>query len=479
MPKTSQQKVRNLNLDLRNYRTVPQKREEDAIRAMITIKPDRFYAVMESIIENGYMPTENIIVVNDGSKLIVKEGNRRIAALKLIHGHYKAIDFGIPANIIDKISKLEKTWEKENSEIPCAIFDISESERADKVVALSHGKGEKASRDPWSSVARARHNRDVNGVSEPALDLLEKYLEIGSNLNDDQRDRWSGEFPLSILQESLRLLFIRYGFSTIAELVANYPKSDKKPDIENLIRDIGLDSLTFKIIRDPNTDFAVNYGCSKKESTPPTTKPDSPDPNNPTTPDTNDTAKNGSNNDESNGDPNGNGKSGSQNSKQDSRKRAYASNDPRSVIKQLKDFIPKGDNREKVVTLKDEMTKLKIAATPIAFCFLLRSLFEISARAYSKDHNISLDKPPKKDKSAQQKTLLELLKEIKDHLISHSTDRDFVKVLHGAITELDKPSGILSVTSMNNLVHNPFFTIQPNDICTLFSNIFPLLKAMN
>ena len=89
MPTTAQIEVSKLKLDLKNFRTVPQKKEADAIKAMISIKPDRFFAVMESIIEDGYLPTENIIVLKDGTDNIVKEGNRRIAALKLIHGLYK------------------------------------------------------------------------------------------------------------------------------------------------------------------------------------------------------------------------------------------------------------------------------------------------------------------------------------------------------------------------------------------------------
>lgn len=50
MPTTSQMEVSKLKLDLKNFRTVPQKKESDAIKAMISIKPDRFFAVMESII---------------------------------------------------------------------------------------------------------------------------------------------------------------------------------------------------------------------------------------------------------------------------------------------------------------------------------------------------------------------------------------------------------------------------------------------
>jgi hypothetical protein len=51
--------------------------------------------------------------------------------------------------------------------------------------------------------------------------------------------------------------------------------------------------------------------------------------------------------------------------------------------------------------------------------------------------------------------------------------------LHGALTDLASPESILSVMSMNQLVHNPKFSVRASDISTMFGNIFPLLEAMN
>ena len=54
-----------------------------------------------------------------------------------------------------------------------------------------------------------------------------------------------------------------------------------------------------------------------------------------------------------------------------------------------------------------------------------------------------------------------------------------IKELHGAMAELATQDGILSVTSLNQLVHNPKFTVDETHISSLFGNIFPLLQAMN
>lgn len=458
--------ISKLSLDLKNYRTVPQKKEADAIKAMIAIKSDKFYAIMESIIEDGYLPTENIILLKTGSKYVVKEGNRRIAALKLIHGFHKIEDFNIKTSIITSISDLDKAWKKANSMVPCTIFNESEEELADKVVALAHGKGEKASRDEWSSVATARHNRDAKGVSEPALDLLEKYLKFGNNLNNLQRERWAGEYPLTVLHEALRVIHPRLGYRSTSELVQQYPKIKHVSSIEKLAMDIGLETVHFKTIRNTIVDFAVNYGAepiidtslsssnNTSLSVSPTAdfntsksqKPSKSETNSTTLPPVKPSPK------------------------------AFAVNDPKNVSTILKRFNPRGD-RAKVVTLRDELKKLDIAKNPIAFCFLLRSMFEISAKAYCKENAINLKHPSKNGKPAKDKTLAELLREVNKNLIAK--DGSKAKELHGATTEITRKEGILSVTSMNQLVHNETFSVQPPDICTLFGNIFPLVDAMN
>lgn len=488
MPTTSSQEFSKLSLDLKNYRTVPQKKEKDAIKAMITIKPERFHAVVKSIIENGFLPTENIIVLKDGDKLTVREGNRRVAALKIIHGSYKVSDFDLPADIVTLIKGIDASWKKDNLKIPCAIYSKEESDIADKVVALAHGKGEQASRDKWTSVATARHNRDAKGISEPALDLLEKYIKVGKNLTDDQKERWAGDYPLTVLAEAVRFLYSRLNFKSIIEFVNKYPKITDVNKVENLIRDIGLEQLGFKQIRDDHNDFVVSYGFQPIIVPSPATPIAATPSAGATQPNTNGAIQPiitiGATQ------PNTNSGAtqpivsvGTTPSpiplKSTAVKKAAATNDPKHVATLLKSLIIKGNNRDKVVQLREEIKKLDILKTPIAFCFLLRSMFEISAKAYCVDHSISEIKPAKSGKPPQTKTLAEILKEITKHLTDNSSDKILVKSLHGAITEISKPAGILSVTSMNQLVHNPSFSVIPSDICTLFSNIFPLLKELN
>lgn len=478
MSKTGQIEVKKLCLDLHNFRTMPQKSENDAINAMLSIKPDRFYAVMESIIKDNYLPTENIIVIEDTKALIVKEGNRRIAALKLIHGFIDADDFDIPISIKNKIKKIDSSWKRNNRRVPCTIFTKEDIDKVNKIINLAHGKGEKASRDSWNSVARARHNRDVNHAVEPALDLLEKYLLMGKNLTEQQKERWSGDYNLTVLEEAIRKIVLRLEIKNIIELSQQYPTLKFRSHLEDIMRDIGMGLLGFKEIRKENDDFGTYYEIpllkepevlQKEKNIEENTKNNSEQSQN-----INNKCKSKCSSINLNKNETGSSSQCSVSETKSTPKKAYAINDTRQVSNLLKKFCPRGENRAKIVTLRNEMKELKIPKNPMAFCFLLRSIFEISAKIYSEEHGISLI-----NKKEHPKTLGELLKDITNDLTANNTKKDVVKLLHGAMTEIDKPHGLLSVTSMNQLVHNPSFSIQSSDISILFGNVFPLLEYMN
>ena len=465
MPTTRPLHIKRLKLDLSNFRTVPQKNEEDAIHAMISSDPDWFWALMESILKDGYLPTENIIVLKkkkSGNEFIVKEGNRRIGALKCIF-HLITLRKPFPPNHIkDQIKNISNDWKKNNLEVPCAIYEPEEAAHVDKIVSLIHGKGEKAGRRGWNALARARHNRDKNSASEPALDLLEKFLEKGKNLTSPQRERWGGDYPVTVLDEAIKRFAPNLGFTSSRELSEQYPRKIKERDaVENILLAIGTLEIKFPVLR-KNSDnyFHEKYGIpsNKNGDEPPSGKPST-----------------GKSQDH---DPSSNKPEQEKSTTKDRKTKALPLNDPKNVIRALRSFSPKGNNREKIVTLKNEAQKLDLSYHPHAFCFLLRSMFEISAKVFCKDHartsGLKYTKPDGTDK-----TLEKVLRDITSHLTKNNTDKQMQRKLHGAMAELGTKNGFLSVTSMNQLIHNQNFSINEIHIATLFANIFPLLEEMN
>lgn len=366
------------------------------------------------------------------------------------------------------------------------IYGIEEADLVEKIVNLTHAKGEKASRDPWTSVAKARQNRNEKGGTELGLDLLESYLKNGRNINQSQKDRWGGDYPITVLDEALRKVSARIGCISVSDLVKTYPKIDYREQLEDLLLDIGLKQLGYEQIRDKDVDFLPSYGFESKSefvgvadtpaenassvckekvaaatvntkqhivspNTPPHSSPDSCLGGNndlPVTP------------------------------KSPLRSPAMQLGTEKSVKASLKKFTPRGDNRQKVAAIKSEMIELKIAKTPMAFCFLLRSALEISAKEFCVENKIETDKPTKNG-GRQDKTLSELLNAVVKKLTDDGKNKGMQKVMYGVQAELVKPDGVLLVTSLNQLVHNSTFSIPVGDICTIFGNIFPLLEAMN
>lgn len=483
MPKTVETPVQDLVIDLQNFRTVEQPNDIQAILAMISIDGEKFWALMESLLEDGYLPTENIIVVENGpngSELLVKEGNRRIAALKLIHGYLPTSEVPIPESILEKITKLSNEWKSDNKQVPCAIYPAKDAVLVDKIVTLTHGKGENAGRAQWNAVARARHNRNSNKISEHGLDLLEKYLVHGENLNKLQAKRWAGDYKLSVLDEAIGKVASRFGVKSGPELARNYPAINHKSALDDIMRDIGVEIITFTTLRSAG-DFLAEYLPQ------PTTQEPDTKTNSATSSPASAAATKASNEPATNANASGATSTSSGTSTPTStatspatkKPTAIALDDPRMVMRALKKFVPLGNNRQKVVTLRDEAKRLKLDKNPIAFCFLLRSMFEISAKAYCVDHVATNSSLSFKKPNGDEKSLIVVLKDITQHLTQNNQDKTMVKVLHGATAELARPEGLLSVTSMNQLVHHPSFSVAPKDIAILFGNIFPLLETLN
>ena len=459
MPTTTSLSVQDLKLDLRNFRTVPQSNEATAISALISINPDWFWALTESLLSDGYHPTENILVLaggKGGTDMEVKEGNRRVAALKLIFGYARRSLVIVPSNIETMISSLSDEWKNANRIVPCAVYQQNEIAAVDRIVQLTHGKGEKAGRDRWGSVPKARHNRDHNGESEPGLDLLEKYLKHGQNITPYQKQRWAGEYSLTVLVEAITRLAPRIGFTSARELADNYPKVKYRAALEKVLHDIGSEMMGFQEVR--NADFAIADGIPALTSQTPTVAVPS-------------------------GSTQGSGVStpahpSSSLTKNTAKRKAVSIDDPLAVSRALKKFVPVGNNRDKVVKLLIEAKTLNVGRYPLAFCFLLRSMFEISAKAYCKDHS-QAGGPSATKTNGEERPLADILRDITKHLTGNNKDKVMVKALHGAMTDLGNPTGLLSVTSMNQLIHSPKFVVDGRSVSTVFANIFPLLEAMN
>src|SRR5258705_537462 len=80
------EKIENLNLDLQNPRVpkhIKDNKDVDLIRNYLIEKTDVFN-IAESIADNGYHRSVTAIACKEGTKLIILDGNRRLAACQLL-----------------------------------------------------------------------------------------------------------------------------------------------------------------------------------------------------------------------------------------------------------------------------------------------------------------------------------------------------------------------------------------------------------
>ena len=342
-------------------------------------------------------------------------------------------------------------------------------DKVNEQISLIHGKAEKASRDTWKAIAKARFSRNINKKEELGLDLFDKYLNNNFEISDAQKKKWSGVFPITILDEILPKLSSYLNYSNIKQLIEDYPKRNNEL-IDSIIFDIGNGLLGFQDVRDicflkddkysqlAETNFASEAGFeAESDKKAENNKSEMAEETQKTYTSNNNTAK------------------------QENVKRKTLSqslSNQRSVRRVLRNFKPHGKDNEKVVTLRDEMLQLDIAKNPLAFCFLLRSMIEISLKVFAQNspNSFSVEEVSNKGKLYSRE-----LRKIIDDAISFFVEKDVSnqKKLYGAKVTLGNDNSILSVTSLNQLIHNPKFSLSSGDICRGFHNIFPLIELLN
>jgi len=454
--------IKKLSLDLPNYRTVKQKSERGALEALVEINDRPFWALTRSLLTHGYMPTEQIVVQKQSNKYVVKEGNRRVAAMKLILGLLKSPNVSVPTDIVDQISRLNPAIKKSLSSAPCLVFRANQTKEVDQIITRIHGKSLGEGRVRWEAIAIARHDRDVNKNSQPVLDILESFLNSSTECTKNESSAWTGDYPLSVLAEALTGVVRRLRFESLSDLHSKYPSNKKvKNFIDRIIVDVGRKILTFPKIRDKQSEFGALYGL------PPITKP-TPSPR----------ALQ-----ELNVFPSPNGQESSKGSKfsaSPSVPVTAASRASNSVASILRNFHPRVTGSEKLVTLSGELKTLNLNKCPHAFCYLLRSMFEISAKLYI-ERNRKRSQLRTHDEDGKELSLKDKLNQVIKHMVKFNPrDDDMLKKrLYSAQSVINDKFSILSVRSLNELVHNTHFITSADHIRSVLHNVMPLLEEMN
>jgi hypothetical protein len=199
-------RITDLQLDTGNYRTGKQDDQRDAIRALIEEQKYKLVRLAQDIIENGLSPLETVMVTavpGEKSRYTVVEGNRRVAAIKLVtqpdlaadttwHNAFKRLHKLLPGQVPKKIG--------------CKVAE--NKEEAFPWIQRRHDTGLKgAGLEPWSTIATYRAHA-AQGRSAPEFDALEFVLTHGQ-LDPDVQERVTGQdFPITNLKRLIDSAYI-------------------------------------------------------------------------------------------------------------------------------------------------------------------------------------------------------------------------------------------------------------------------------
>ncbi len=135
-----------LDFDPENPR-FPRKINEGPIDKLIErmAREERIVELMESIGQQGYFPGEPLVAVRNGERYIIAEGNRRLAAIKLLNGQLP-----IPPRL-KSLQEAKENAKHRPSEVPCLVFE--EHAEVLHYLGYRHITGVKA----WKPLAKARY----------------------------------------------------------------------------------------------------------------------------------------------------------------------------------------------------------------------------------------------------------------------------------------------------------------------------------
>ena len=188
-----------LYLDNYNPR-IPVSKDQESTLINLLREDSKIYSLARSLAEYGLDPAEPLIIVEDAAHhFIVKEGNRRIAAIKILLNPDLIIHDDIIKN---KYVKLSKKFDLSRLQfIDCILTD---EETARRIFERRH-QGEQGGKGlvGWTQLMQYRNERN-SGKRVPVLDVLDEIIAEGSPSPNLQLSYLLGSFHISNLERLVR-----------------------------------------------------------------------------------------------------------------------------------------------------------------------------------------------------------------------------------------------------------------------------------
>ena len=196
-------KIEKLLLDSENPRIGSASNQRDALQKILDDQEDKLAELAEDIANEGMSPIERLLVIcekKDGDRYIAVEGNRRVAALKILSNPAVLTSLSLGDALQKRFERLAKDFDGKSVE-PIACYEVNSRDESKKWIYLRHtGENDGRGVVRWSGLAAARFRG-----TDPALQALE-FIKAHGNLNDNHKTMLDDAFPITTL---VRLLSTR------------------------------------------------------------------------------------------------------------------------------------------------------------------------------------------------------------------------------------------------------------------------------
>ncbi len=421
-------KVGQLLLDVENPRHGVVSSQRDAISEIISQQGQKLVAIAEHIGVNGLNPADNLLVMPKGKNFVVLEGNRRLAAIRLLanpdlaDGHPEAAAF----------KKLAKQFTAP-SEVDCAV--VADRDEARVWILLRHaGESGGVGVVNWGAAERERFaprpgTQVAQGLAfvEAARAAYPENTELQQNLDKVHNERISTIGRLVADSEFKRLI----GTVKDGHFQARYTAAALQAVIEQILKDF---ATTVSVSQVKNQAQRAAYlgnltmPPAKQVLATPTALDASPVSNKP---------------------------SGS------AAKRRGPAPKPGPLLKNLN--VNKLGKR--VVDILAELRKLDVTKFPNAASLMLRAVLELSVDQIYAVKGWTVGNTEFKNRIRKCLGLID----------PTNKDPTWLPVRTG----LQDASSLHSVSTLHAYVHHPSYHPTAGDIRNIAANLEPFLQALN
>ncbi|ELQ9311819.1 ParB N-terminal domain-containing protein [Serratia marcescens] len=456
--------IENILLDTGNARIRAGSDQNNCISRILR-KEKQLLVLMEDIAENGLTTMPILVMPTNDEKWIVKDGNRRVTALKLLNDPNLCSE----PHLISKIKEIKK---KHSSNIPSKI-DCLSSDNKDaifkEIVARHSGARDGAGQYDWHAYMRTvfllnnEHPTDYKRAGQYLILAEQGGLDIEDDFPITTVHRFFTIANLKLLgyeveNDKLKPILSQDKIIKMASKI-NTDFSQKIVDVNSVFTPEAA-SMYLRKVR----EFAgiFEYEDSSNEKNENQGEPEGKDTNS----DSDDAGDSSSNNTSNTENPDNinttdDVKSPSSGRGRTPKKRPSERN---KIFGRGKVGIPVPDDDVKVRTIIAELRQLDVKKTTLAVTFLLRALLELSEKEYRGLNKL-------KDKSSLSKNIATCA----DHMLAKGLIDDSE---HNVIMSYTRgEQGALHIETLQKLIHRDTHHPDYITINTFWDNIGCFVRA--